>query len=64
MREGLKNFFLARGWGIGEYGDKGGVEGLGHTYLSFAYDETQGLYVPIYYFPFMERVGRAGVGDG
>lgn len=68
VREGLRNFFLARGWGVGEdYGGKGGVEGLGHTYLSFAYDETQGVYVTMYYSPFMERVGdskRAGVDHG
>ncbi|KUJ08976.1 aromatic prenyltransferase [Mollisia scopiformis] len=55
VREGLKNFFLARGWGLGEVYEKMG-KGLTHTYLSLAYDEEKGVNVTMSYSPVMERL--------
>lgn len=64
MREGLKNFFLLRGWDLGEeYGEVGGSEELEHTYLSFAYDEVKGVNVTMYYSPFM-NLGRGARSGG
>lgn len=55
VREGFRNFFLARGWEIGEELEKVG-EALVHTYLSFAYDEMRGVSVTMCYSPFMDSV--------